>query len=227
MNDLSRQIKKEPGLADIHSIVAESIQDHQVASKRQLQQNKLTKLKSEFKRADLNASNLIYGNLDARITMVMFDDIECPFCRKIHPELKKIVDNSNGVINWQYKHFPLSIHRAAAAHNAQAVECILETHDNQKAWIALTEFIQTTKGNGRGIDNIVKHSRSIGLNGTLVDFCLQSDAHKNKINNDYALGLSLNVSATPAIQITDNQTKEHLMLTGYLPATAILEKFSH
>jgi len=221
---LSIEISSEPDIKVIHSIIEQYQQDNILVLQKREQKRKFSQLQSEFALANIEAKTLIYGNLDARISMVMFGDIECPFCKKLHPELKQIVDNSKGVINWHYKHFPLSRHNPAAALSAQAVECILETHDNQSAWIALTEFIQSTQGNGRGIENIIELSRSFGLNGSLIKFCLNSDAHKNKINDDYAYGRSLNVTSTPSIQIIDNQTNHSLFLKGYLPAEAILEK---
>lgn len=61
---------------------------------------------------------LVYGNLNARLTMQKFSDIECPFCRKMHGGLKSVVDNSRGGVNWEFKHFPLSGHNPAAACHA-------------------------------------------------------------------------------------------------------------
>jgi protein-disulfide isomerase len=208
----------------IKQIVDDSLKERELVKKRYASKQKLAKLEPQHVLARKDSKKLVYGNPEARISLKMYGDIECPFCRKIHKELKKIVDNSQGVINWEYKHFPLSIHNPSAAINAQAIECIAETHDNQKAWIALTQFINGTKGNGRGIDDIPEFVRSFGLNGSMVSNCLKSDAHKLKINQDYAEGRSLNVKRTPAIQIVDTATSKSALTEGYLKAEAILEK---
>ncbi len=208
----------------IEKMIENTLKERELANKRQSQKQKLATLEPEYSLANKDAKKLIYGNPNARISLKMFGDIECPYCRKIHKELKKIVDNSQGVINWEYKHFPLSFHNPSAAINAQAIECIAETHDNQKAWIALTQFIEGTKGNGRGIEDIPGFVRSFGLNGSMVSNCLQSDSHKQKINQDYAEGRSLNVKRTPAIQIVDTATSNFVMTEGYLKAEAILAK---
>jgi len=208
----------------IKELVDESLKEKELANKRNASKQKLAKLEIAHSLAKKDAKRLVYGNPEARISLKMYGDIECPFCRKIHRELKKIVDNSQGVINWEYKHFPLSMHNPSAAINAQAIECIAETHDNQKAWIALTQFIEGTQGNGRGIDDIPEFVRSFGLNGSMVSNCLKSDSHKQKINQDYAEGRSLRVTRTPAIQIVDRVTSNTVMTEGYLKAEAILEK---
>ena len=206
------------------STIDVALKEREIATQRRDQKSKLISLLPEFELADKNADKLIYGNPNARISIRMFGDIECPFCRKIHKELKRVVDHSQGVINWEYKHFPLSFHNPSAAINAQAIECIAETHDNQKAWVALTQFVEGTKGNGGGVGDIPNFVRSFGLNGSMVKNCLESDSHKGKINKDYAEGLKLNVRRTPAIQIVDSTSSRSAIVEGYQTSEQILSK---
>ena len=229
---LEEQSKYSTSKSELNQMLEESISssidvvlnERENAAKRRTQKSKLASLLLEFELADRNADKLIYGNPNARISIRMFGDIECPFCRKIHKELKRVVDHSQGVINWEYKHFPLSFHNPSAAINAQAIECIAETHDNQKAWIALTQFIEGTKGNGGGVGDIPSFVRSFGLNGSMVMNCLESDSHKGKVNQDYADGLKLNVRRTPAIQIVDSTSSRAAMVEGYQTSEQILSK---
>lgn len=63
----------------------------------------------------------VYGDLKARFTLAEFSDLECPFCKRLHPNLKEIVDKSNGAINWQWRHMPLGFHNPAATDEAIVV----------------------------------------------------------------------------------------------------------
>lgn len=158
---------------------------------------------------------LIYGNLNARLTMQEFSDIECPFCRKMHGGLKSVVDSSRGVVNWEYKHFPLSGHNPAAAMQAKAVECVRESYGNQVAWAALDQFFDQTRSNGQGVGDLPTFAKTMGLSGKAMELCLGSDAHEDKISQDYREGSQLGFSATPALRIVDHKTGRDYLIKGY------------
>ena len=71
------------------STIDVALKEREIATQRRDQKSKLISLLPEFELADTNADKLIYGNPNARISIRMFGDIECPFCRKIHKELKR------------------------------------------------------------------------------------------------------------------------------------------
>ena len=158
---------------------------------------------------------LVYGNLNARLTMQEFSDIECPFCRKIHGGLKSVVDNSRGVVNWEFKHFPLSGHNPAAAMQAKAVECVRESYGNQVAWAALDQFFEKTRSNGQGVGDLPTFARSMGLSGKAIELCLDSDAHEDRISGDYREGSKLGITGTPALRILDHKTGRDYLIKGY------------
>jgi len=65
----------------------------------------------------------IYGNPEAKTFLIVFSDLECPFCKRFHPTVKSIVDSSNGKIALVHKHFPLSFHQNAIP-LALSAECV-------------------------------------------------------------------------------------------------------
>lgn len=170
---------------------------------------------------------LIYGDLQARITLQEFADIECPYCIKMHPGLKQIVDSSDGQVNWEFKHFPLNSHNPVAALQAKAVECIKESYGNQVAWAALDQFMARTGGNGKGIGDIPAFARSLGLSGAAVDMCMASDAHENRVESDFQEGQRLGLTGTPALRIVDHRTGKEFVVKGYLSPEQIAEALQH
>lgn len=68
------------------------------------------------------------GNKDAKITIVEFADLECPFCKRYFTEtfsqLKKDYIDT-GKVAYYYRHFPLDFHPLARPF-AQASECANE-----------------------------------------------------------------------------------------------------
>lgn len=200
--------------------------DDRIASlEKRKAQELLSSLESQFQLASPNTpgNRLIYGESNARITLQEFGDIECPYCRRMHSGIKQVVDHSQGVINWEFKHFPLSGHNPVAAIESQAIECVKEAYDNRIAWIALERFMTDTKGNGKGLGSIPEYVRSFGLNGSLISNCLASDNHKGKINQDYEDGRRIGVTAAPAIRIQDNQLGREYLLKGYKTSEQLLQ----
>ena len=227
LDTVSKQSTSLPTEKEIDLIVEEKITNYFDAQTKALQKKEFNALEMKYALASNDSSSRIYGEPSARITMRLFGDIECPFCREMHPELKRIVDNSQGVINWEYVHFPLSIHNPSAAKNAQTIECVAEEYGNKVAWGALEKFITHTKGNGKGIGNIPDFVRSFGLNGRLIELCINSDRHKESINADFARGKQLNISTTPVIQLVDNQKENYSISQGYKTAEVLLEDISN
>lgn len=63
-----------------------------------------------------------FGEAAPAITITVFSDFECPFCRSFHRELQTARLNEPQALRVRFVHFPLSYHRFATA-AAVASEC--------------------------------------------------------------------------------------------------------
>ncbi len=52
---------------------------------------------------------LVMGNPDAEKKVIVFDDPDCPYCKKLHGELKKVLAKRKDIV-FYIKLYPLSIH---------------------------------------------------------------------------------------------------------------------
>lgn len=62
------------------------------------------------------ANSPILGDKNAPVSVIAIVDMECPFCGKVQPMLKKLIDDpqlKKGKVNVVLKHFPLSFHKGA------------------------------------------------------------------------------------------------------------------
>ncbi len=80
---------------------------------------------------DVEASDHIFGNPDAPVTIIEYSDYECPFCKQYDPTLKKIVQESNGSVRWIYRHYPLHQH---SFEKLVAAECVAKIKGNDAFW---------------------------------------------------------------------------------------------
>lgn len=163
----------------------------------------------------------IYGNYNARFTLVEFSDIECPYCKRFHDTPKAIVDQSQGHVNWQWKHFPLSFHNPTAERLAQATECVSELEGNQMFWVYLEELFKQTAGGGRGVD-VMGVTQELGIDTEAFKQCLDSGKFQEKVRNDIAQATKMGITGTPATFIVDNQTGKTQFLSGAQPKESIL-----
>lgn len=171
---------------------------------------------------DAPGNKKIYGDLNARFTLVEFSETECPFCLKHHPVMKNIVDSSGGNINWEWKHLPLSFHNPAALQQAIVGECVAEQLGNRGFWIYIDEVFKKSSGGGKGVADLSELVESMGVDmGTLRE-CVGSNRGKEIVESDLEQGSKLNISGTPATIVVDNHTGRSHIISGAQPAGAFM-----
>lgn len=155
----------------------------------------------------------IYGNENAEITVVEFSDYECPFCSRLHPTLEQLVDNSEGKVNWEYRHLPLPNHRNAEM--AAAIgECVGVSLGEEAFW----SYSDTVFKNQRSIntDFLTQTAISLGANEADLQTCVNSDEIKDQIAADLATARAFGGSGTPfsVVVFPDGTTQP---ISGALP----------
>lgn len=75
----------------------------------------------------------ILGDRSARVAIIEYSDYECPFCHRVHPTYKQIMDQYDGKVMWVFRHFPLAFHPEAMP-LAIASECVASLKGNDAFW---------------------------------------------------------------------------------------------
>jgi len=169
-----------------------------------------------------DSNKRIYGSEKARYTMVEFSDTECPYCKKFHDTPKQVVDASNGLINWEWKHMPLGFHNPSALKQAVASECANELGGNKAFWVYMHSIFDETKGNGQGVKSITDVAYGIGLDVEKFNTCLSDKKHLEKVQDDLKQAKSLGVNSTPVTYIVDNKTGRKVIMKGMVKPIALV-----
>lgn len=140
----------------------------------------------------------IRGNSKAKVLLVEYSDLECPYCKQFHPTMQQIVKEYGEKVAWVYRHYPLSFHQNAEK-EAEATECANELGGNEKFWEYTDKlFIRTTSGGtGFALDKLVPLAKEIGLNDNKFKSCLDSGKYTQHIKDDLNGGSQAGIKGTP------------------------------
>lgn len=141
-------------------------------AKKYLVEGKFTPLEQvgkppELKKVDLFKIPLtdavIMGNPMAAKKIIVFDDPDCPYCKKLHEEIKKILETRKDIA-FYIKLFPLDIH-PEAYEKSKTIICNKKSAkllDDAFAGKKLPKSICETKE----VDETIKLGKSLGITGT-------------------------------------------------------------
>jgi protein-disulfide isomerase len=143
-----------------------------------------------------------FGNSDSKTKVFVFSDFQCPYCALFHKSLRKVMNDYQDKVLFDFKHFPLSSIHPRANDAALAAECASDQNkfweygdmlfEKQKEWSA-------TKDNAK----FKQYALALRLNVNEFNQCLDSKKYQSKIDADRQEGEGLGLSGTPSIFIGD------------------------
>ncbi len=125
----------------------------------------------------------ILGSLDAPVKLVEFSDFECPFCKRFHPTMKRLMDEygKDGKVAWVYRHFPIDELHSKARKEAQAAECANELGGNEAFWAYADRLYEVAPSNNRlDLWLLPEFAEEIGLDRAAFEACLEGDSRGGK-----------------------------------------------
>lgn len=136
------------------------------------------------------------GNLDARLTVVEFADIQCPHCSRAEEIAHAVRKRYGDRVRFVFRHFPLPSIHPYAEKAAEATECAAA---QGKFWEALERFY---KGQGDLRQTaLIRYAGELGLNVDRFRKCLSSGAMAERVRRDAADARALGLHATPTFII--------------------------
>ncbi len=157
---------------------------------------------------DLNGRP-VRGNPNAKVTLVNYDDLECPFCSRMHATLmQEILPEYGDRIKIVYKDFPLSMH-PWAIHSANDANCLAV--ENGTAYWDFADYVHANQkaiSNGQDLpkakaelDRIaLDMGKKHGADMTRLQACIKDQSDK-ALKASMAEGEALGLNATPTLYI--------------------------
>jgi protein-disulfide isomerase len=165
----------------------------------------------------------VRGKQDAKVTIVVFDDLACPFCARFHGELSLLSKVYKNVVKVVYKPYPLVEIHPWSLHAAVDAGC-LGVLDAKAYWNDVNYVHEHLDGvNGKGnlkrslneLDDIARKQAALrGLDMTNLDTCLKKQDASGVLSS-IAEGEKLGLHEVPVTFVNGER------IVGAHPATWI------
>jgi protein-disulfide isomerase len=172
---------------------------------------------TDIQLAAITDEDWIKGNPEAKVSVVEFSDLECPFCKRFHPTMQRVIDEYGDEVNWVYRHFPLtSLHRKAAQ-EAEATECAGELGGNEGFWAYTDRLFEITPSNDGLLESqLPEIAGDVGLDKAKFTECLGSGKYADKVQQHVNDAVSAGGQGTPySVIITEDGEK--IPVSGAVP----------
>jgi protein-disulfide isomerase len=157
------------------------------------------------------AGRPIRGNPAAKVTVVNFDDLECPYCARMHQELFPVtMDHYKNLVRFVYKDDPLTDLHPWAMHAAVDANCLASQSDT--VYWAYVDYLHAHGDEVTGdesslnksyaaLDRIARQEATVNkLDATALDACLAKQ-DETQIKVSVKLADNLGIDGTPAVYV--------------------------
>jgi protein-disulfide isomerase len=153
----------------------------------------------------------VRGNPNAKVVLVNFDDLECPFCAKLHAELfPDTLNHYKGLIKIVYRDMPIEEIHPWAMHAAVNANCLAA--QSGEAYWTYVDYLHTHGEDVTGPDRNVKNSDAMldkvaleqGKKGNLDAAKLSACVAKQDesgVRDEMKLADKLNIDQTPTLYV--------------------------
>jgi len=141
-------------------------------------------------------SSHITGPRGAKISVLEFGDVECPFCATFEKEIAAVIQKYPGDVRLAFVHFPLKNHRFARP-AARAAECAGE----QQPFLQLIDHMYAEQ-DSLGLKAWTVLAAESGVRDTIAFAqCVAEAKYDERIESGVRLGRRLGVRGTPTVYV--------------------------
>lgn len=164
----------------------------------------------------------IRGNPAAKVTVINFDDLECPYCARMHQSLfPTTLARYKDQVRFVYKDFPLLEIHPWAMHAAVDANCL--TAQNSDAYWAYVDYLHAHGDEVSGadrdparsfavLDRIARQQATLAkLDSAKLDACLAKQ-DQTEVNDSLKEAMTLGLEGAPALFVNGER------INGAVPA---------
>lgn len=200
--------------------------------------------------AKFNDKDHYRGDKNARYSMIVYEDMECPFCQMFAEVPEKAIAKLKDV-NYVSRANPLDFHMPMAAKQAVLAECIATEVGNDGYFAFTQNIFKNTLKNGKGLPLLSKDYLFKGTKQEIALFNQQSETDKPlfvaakdagvknfeqlvtcyrdpnvsmKLQNMLVESAKIGITGTPMVILKDNVTNKSAMYPGLVSEEELINR---
>ena len=147
------------------------------------------------------AENPFKGGKNAKVVIQEFSDFQCPFCSRVEPTVKQVMDAYGDKVKVVWRNKPLPFHKDAPLASEAAME-VFKQKGNDAFWkMHDTLFDHQKDADGIQRPALEKYAEQMGLDMVKFKKALDDSTHKAVIDADSKVGDDAGISGTPAFVV--------------------------
>ena len=172
------------------------------------------------------ARDRIFGNAQAEVSLIVYTDLECPFCKRFAGTPEAAVAKFDGKANVVFRHFPLDFHGEIAKRGAYYAECVALQAGAKGFFHFANEWFRLTGTNGKGLERGNAQIWEVALSAGAKDLaalesCAKDPAIAKNVQDDMVDGTRSGVNGTPGTIVRNNKSGASVFISGAVPAQQI------
>jgi protein-disulfide isomerase len=183
---------KAKGVKDVYSEIVKDGQTRYTPPKRDP-----GNVPSDIYKVEIPEHSPVWGVSDADVTIILFDDFECPFCARLQTTYEQIKKEYEGKIRVVFVNLPLRFHKKATP----AALAALAAHKQEKFWDMYDSLFKKQK-EWKDAPDLQKwfedEAKLLELDIEKFKKDMESAQLKKMVEDDSALAEKLGVRGTPA-----------------------------
>ncbi|MES1927397.1 thioredoxin domain-containing protein [Salinisphaera sp. T31B1] len=163
----------------------------------------------------------ILGDPNAPVSLIVYDDFECPFCKRHQDTIKRVPDLYDGRVNVVLRHLPLAMHNPVAQDEALLSKCVARQGGNNAFWQFVDSVFEHSGGNGRGLSRQAVDTAitQLDLDPQDIRDCVDDNRAEliAEVDADVHEASVIGVQGTPGNVVINNSSGQALRLNGARP----------
>ena len=148
-------------------------------------------------KVEIPAHAPVWGSEDALVTIVLFDDFECPFCSRLYATYEQLKKDYDGRIRIAFVNLPLGFHKKAK----DAAQLAAAAHNQGKFWEMYSFLFTRQKDWNHSPDFkawLEEHKTELPADWETLKKDMESKKIENLVAEDIRTATSLALRGTPA-----------------------------
>ncbi|MDI1444037.1 thioredoxin domain-containing protein [Polyangium sp. 6x1] len=139
----------------------------------------------------------------AAVTIQMFADFQCPFCKRAQAEIDQLIAAYPGKVRVVWRHLPLVFHRQARLAAEASVEAFRQKGE-AGFWAFSARLWEDQSEQGLSRPSIERKAAEAGLDVAKLSAALDARTHWKVVQADFELADRLKITGTPGFVINDS-----------------------